>query len=186
MKNGAWKAANVSVFHEAMNWLLVSCFSQVTSVRQQEWIRTSLTWAAQWNSPRCCEQKQPLREWVGQWCSWGLWGPSQTLLFTFGFLCTSAIWTKGFHACAASWPVIKDADTYKIILLLRVAQKMFHTVKYGSDPCPVAAPKQMTKNTPAPVAWEEWWLSLSLKSLFLWDVVTIQKESSIHILYNLH
>lgn len=175
MKNGAWMAANVSVFHEAMNWLLVSCPSQVTSVRQQELIWASLTWTVQWNAPRCCEQKQPLQEWVGQWCSWGPCELSWTLFFTFGFLPTSVIWTKGFHACAASWPVLKEAGLYKIILLLRMAQKMFHAGKCGSGPCPVAALMQTTKNTPAPVVWEEWWLSLALKSLFLWVGVAIQK-----------
>lgn len=186
MKNRAWMAANVSIFHEAMNWLLVSCSSQVTSVRQQEWIGTSLTWRAWWNAPWCCEQKQPLWEWVGRWYSWGPCGLLWSLLFTFGCLRTSVIRTRGFLACGGSWSVLKEAGPHKIILLLWVAQKMLHTVKCGSGSCPVAAPMQIIKNTPAPVACEERWLLLALKSRFLWDAVTIQKESSIDVLCGLH
>lgn len=44
---------------------------------------------------------------------------------------------------------------------------MFHAVKCGSGPCPVIAPRQITKNTPAPVVWEEWWFSLGLVTVLV-------------------
>lgn len=44
-----------------------------------------------------------------------LWGPFWSLLFTFGFLPTSAIWIKGFYA-----------GPYKIILLLSGTEDVPH------------------------------------------------------------
>lgn len=146
-------------------------------------------------------QEEPLGECVGWQCSWGpcgYLGPLppcmspcfyliyhycrrlwlfQSLLFTFVFLHAPVTWTKGFHACAGSWLGLKEAALTRTFCCCEWHKRCFTSLL---NVVAVLVLLQLwckwLKTFLLRLHRAEWWLSLALKSCFLWHAVTILKE----------